>query len=136
MDLDSRAGEHPQPVTLTEAIQHAADCPCDQHRGALLAALAATDELVFLVVSHNMSLASGLSLADGVRLHIVGAGDQVNLQRADVQGHAFLLAFPDINAARRDNPNGAYAGVGRNEAIAMVIGDPTIEGILLCRRHP
>lgn len=125
MDPHRGADERPQPGTLTEAIQQVADCPCDKHQGAFLAALAATRELVFRVVTHNMSL------ADGQRIRRVGPRDQVQLTVADVHGRPFLLAFPNIDAARRDDRNGTYVGVGRDQALAMIIGDPETEGILL-----
>jgi hypothetical protein len=124
VDLHPRAPERPQPGTLTEAIHQVADCPCNEHQGAFLAALAATDELIFLVISANVSLANG-------HRHQIGAGDQVLLQRASAQGRSFLLAFPDLDAALRHNPKATYAGIGREQAIAMTLGDPELAGILI-----
>jgi hypothetical protein len=125
MALRRRADpERPQPRSLIETIQQVADCPCDQHQRAFLDALAATDELIFLVATAN------IAITDGDQRQ-VGAGEQIRLQQVNAQGHTFLLAFPDLDAAHRHDPNATYAGIGQVEAIRMTLGNPDLDGILI-----
>lgn len=118
-----RRSRRAEPRSLIETIHQVADCPCEEHQQAFLHALAHTDELIFKVASINTPPVEGE--------HRVEPGERIHLQQVDAQGHSFLLAFPNLDAARRHDPNVTYVGIERDEAIRMALGEPDLDGILI-----
>jgi hypothetical protein len=113
-----------QPRSLTEAVQQVADCPCEAHQRGFLDVLACVDELIFKVAGTDVPLTDG-------EQRRVTSRDRIRLQQVVVQAHNFLLAFPDLDAARRHDPAGTYAGISLGQAVAMTLADPTVDGILV-----
>lgn len=110
------ARETGRPQSLIEAIREVADCPCAKHQDAFLDALAGADELLFKAV-------------DGPSLE--GTDGDIHLAKVDAHGQTFLLAFPDLDAGHRHDPNATIVGIGREEALRMVLDDPSTDGMLI-----
>lgn len=58
-------------------------------------------------------------------------GEQILLEKARAQGRSFLLAFADLDTARRNDPGGCFAGIQRHALFRMVLADPEVDGILV-----
>ena len=95
---------------LVHAVVQLASCPCPPHEDAFLAALRATPELLFRQVAST---------------------GPPQLQLVTSAGATRLLAYPDIDAARRADPRATYVGIPTLEALAMVRADPAVAGILV-----
>ena len=108
--------------SLTEAIERVADCPCTEHQSAFLDAVAATEELLFKAVGANVPPADGAPVA---------GGEKIQLAQVTARGQAFVLAFPNLSAGRRHDPNATIVGIRRDDALRMVLADPNVEGILM-----
>ena len=111
------------PRSLIESIQQVADCPCPEHQDGFLRALPGSAELLFKVVDTNID---GL---DGP--HRVGPDDQIRLEQVEAQGRRLLLAYPDLDAARRAAPAATIIGIERDQALRMVLADAGLDGLLV-----
>ncbi len=62
---------------------------------------------------------------------MTSSGDEIHLAEVDAAGQTFLLAFPDIEAARRHDAGAAFVGINREEALRMILAEPGLDGILI-----
>jgi hypothetical protein len=111
------------PRSLIESIQKVADCPCPEHQDGFLQALGGSAELLFKVVETNIGGLAGP--------HQVGPDDQIRLEQVEAQGRRLLLAFPDLDAARRAAPAATIVGIERDQALRMVVDDAGLDGLLV-----
>jgi hypothetical protein len=63
--------------------------------------------------------------------HQVGPDDQIRLEQVEAQGQRLLLAFPDLDAARRAAPAATIVGIERDQALRMVLDDAGLDGLLV-----
>jgi hypothetical protein len=109
--------------TMTNLVIEVADCPCASHQEAFVRGIAHTQELIFQVSSSNVEPSPGVLQSQ--------KGDEIRL--VDViaaEGRKFLLAFPDLDAARRHDASATFVGIGLDAAIGMVLGSD-LDGILV-----
>ena len=123
-----RARRRPEAVVLVplpDAVRGVAACPCDRHQNSFVAALAHVDELLLRVAS-----STGPLPADGGR-YVVGEGEEIEVGTAvDAEGHSFLQAFTDLDAATAAHQGACFVGVDAQAAFRIAISRGN-EGLLV-----
>lgn len=114
----------PRPETLVDALQQLTACPCDAHRTAFLTLFDEADELLFLVADADRPVS-------GSEERMLEPDERIALQTVAADGRRLLLAFPDEASALRHDRAAPYAGLGVAAAAVRVLGDPSIDGILV-----
>lgn len=117
--MSSLSGEGCQ-QSLVEAIHQLASCPCATHEEGFLAAVARTREFLFQVAAAS---------TDG-RQPRENEQRPLRVENVTAAGHRFVLAFADLDAARRYSPTAQIAGIERDPAIRLVLADDRVDGVL------